>query len=710
MLSQQSRRIGLIVLFAVSGAAFAQVSDTPRLRWKQVSKVQPNGDIQLSADLTFSTQMYTQIKSMITNTAVLLREFGITGQADEIKDAKAEYDDNRHAVRISATVLGGMKNQGREWYAEILTPELYETVDQHAETLTLLAVNQLDTGVLVIGTVRAEFPPGTKNITFDAKRGGVFAEIPPPAPVQGGGTVDADMRLQVRPEIMSCLYKTYGNPKFTQLWVARSVFSNTGTATLQDYRVRFRLPEYSSWSPWNRCKNVYPGQSVVYAFYPILDHKVRNLTSETPATLEVEWQYKTPDGKLVEETDSRRLTILGLNEVIFSSLPAEECTTWFESFNYSPLIGASFVCSTDPIIQRFVGMAAEAAGGAGASISNENAVKFIKGVYDVICHNKIKYQSPPGLWNKGVRQHVKFGRDVLRNRAGTCIDLAILIASACQAGGLDSCLVMIPGHCFPAIKLPEGGMLPVEATMMSDNAPFEKAFLTGQKELAEAAQKGLFYLVDVAKLRKVGVSTPELPELPQSALKDWNIEPISSGGGRAGGQGQDGGERVVRRNDAPPRTDGGGDENDTRQAQANLKKVSDPNGVYSIGVPADWQVQQQGGAVMAAAASQRASVMAMAVPKQAESLEQFAQALIGTYSQQVPGWKQVGTRPMQVSGHPALLIRASGQPGGQSFVADYILVLTPQHQAVLMLQSIEEELPQWEPVFRQIVSSWRLGS
>lgn len=274
---------------------------------------------------------------------------------------------------------------------------------------------------------------------------------------------------------------------------------------------------------------VYPTQTVVEAYFPILTQSIRDLRSDTPAMVEMEYSYVAPDGKTVEESDSRRLSVLGLNQVMFSSLPMEECTNWFESFNYSPLIGATFVTNMDPIITQYAGMAARLAGGVAASTSDENALKYMKGVYDLMVANGIKYQSPPGMMQKGVvRQHVKFGRDVLQNRAGTCIDLAILYASTCQAGGLDPGLVMIPGHCFPFVRLPSGQVVAVESTVVSGTEdgqaiPFEKAVQVGMKELAESAQKGLLYLVDVRKLRGMGVPTPELPQMPPSTLNDWGI-------------------------------------------------------------------------------------------------------------------------------------------------------------------------------------------
>ncbi|MFC1806066.1 hypothetical protein ACFL09_03705, partial [Planctomycetota bacterium] len=520
--AKTARGVGFLVVLLAAVCATAQMTETPKIRFKQLVKIRANGDADIHNELAFSTQMYTNLKKQITNTKLLLRELGMAGEAAELVDPKVQYNDGDHAIVVDAMSRGETKNRGKEWFVDYQGAENIEVVDVDPDAITLLAVNQLDTGVLIIGTSRIEFPAGSKNFRFDARRGGLFWEMPSP-PSRADGTVDVDVEIDVRPELMSCLYKIYGNPKFTKLWVARAILRNKGTAALSDLRIRFRVPEYSSWSPWKKSRVVHPTQTVVEAFYPILMHKIRDLKSATPASVEVEWEYKGPDGKKVEDSDTRRLTVLGMNQVMYSSLPAPECTTWFEMFDYSPLIGATFVSHTDPIMQRFAGMAAKVSGGAGASINVENAAKFMKATYDLMCTNQIKYQSPPGLWKKGVRQHVKFGRDVLRNRAGTCIDLAILYASTCQAGGLEPCLVMIPGHCFPAIKLPGGGIQAVETTLCSGDAkgnmiPFPKACQIGQKELNEAMQKGLFYLVDVQKLRAQGVPTPELPDLPPSAL------------------------------------------------------------------------------------------------------------------------------------------------------------------------------------------------
>lgn len=753
MSSQRSRFLSVAIVLLVVVSAAAQISDTPKIRLKQVSKILPNGDIQITADMIFSTQMYTQLKSMIGNTSVLVRELGIAGQVEELENLRADYNDGRHAIHVTYTVLGGMKNRGREWMAEIMDPEYYEMVDEDPDAITLLAVRQMDNGTLLVGTVRGEFPEGTKNIRFDPGRGGVFCEMPAPT-MKKDGMVDADMRLVVRPELMSCLYKCYGNPKFTQLWVARSILKNTGTAPLEDLKVRFRIPDYSSsWSSWSRTRIVYPDQTVVDAFFPILASSIRDLQSESPAVVEMEYSYRTPDGKTVEETDSRRISILGLNQVMFSSLPFEECTNWFESFNYSAIIGATFVTNTDPIVTQYSGMAAKLAGGVAASTSDENALKFMKGVYDLMVANGIKYQSPPGLLQKGtVRQHVKFGRDVLQNRAGTCIDLAILYASACQAGGLDPGLVMIPGHCFPFVRLPSGTVVAVEATAVSGTAdgpiPFEKAAQVGMKELAESTQSGLLYLVDVKKLRAMGVPTPELPKLPPSTLNDWGIR-------LADAQAQIPPQGPAQQQQRPPQQWANQPDNNQNlpqppdnnqnlpqppddnnqyapqpqddsqyQPQPNdgntvapqmaggMKQVAAADGSFQFAVPGNWQAQAQAqnGAQNATAMDPGGAGMAMCMgmPKNSPSLGQLVQTMLQQWQQSIPGWKTLSQENVNVGGKPAVRIRATGSPNNTPTYAEYTFVMGNTHQYMLGLQCPQQAMQQVQPIFQQIAASWQV--
>jgi hypothetical protein len=145
-------------------------------------------------------------------------------------------------------------------------------------------------------------------------------------------------------------------------------------------------------------------------------------------------------------------------------------------------------------------------------------------------YNKVSYQSPPALFDRSLIQHVKYPRDVIRNKSGTCIDLAITFASAAEALGMEPFLILIPGHCFPGFFLPKSRTpVAVEMTLLGGGTaqhskPFEVAFQTGNKELQDAAKDGRYIEIIIKDLRKKGMLNPELAKLPANILKEFGIK------------------------------------------------------------------------------------------------------------------------------------------------------------------------------------------
>ena len=132
---------------------------------------------------------------------------------------------------------------------------------------------------------------------------------------------------------------------------------------------------------------------------------------------------------------------------------------------------------------------------------------------------------------------MKFGRDVLRNRAGTCVNLAIFYASVCEAVGLEPVLFWIPGHCFPAVRLPQSGeLVGVEPTLVGSSRlqdglgnlvsshPF--AALIGTYEINQALA-GPHCVVDITARRQAGVHSLQLEALPADVLSRWEIKPVA---------------------------------------------------------------------------------------------------------------------------------------------------------------------------------------
>jgi hypothetical protein len=190
------------------------------------------------------------------------------------------------------------------------------------------------------------------------------------------------------------------------------------------------------------------------------------------------------------------------------------------------MVLASLVTHEDPVIQQAAGRIAKWVGGANAAGSDEEAVKYMKAVYLFMSEN-IAYQTPPvGESEKQFHQHVKYGRDVLKNKAGTCIDLAILYGSLCQAVGLEPVLYSVPRHCFPAVKLPQSGkIVPLESTLIG-RATFEEAnhhAMENQFKLMDAGRKP-FTKVDIALVQHQGALPMDLPGVGEDPLDKWGVK------------------------------------------------------------------------------------------------------------------------------------------------------------------------------------------
>jgi hypothetical protein len=192
------------------------------------------------------------------------------------------------------------------------------------------------------------------------------------------------------------------------------------------------------------------------------------------------------------------------------------------------------VTPNDDVIQQVAGWVSGDAGGAAASLDEREAMKFLQKLYEFMPYNKIAYQTPPvGKFDGQPGQHIKYGREVLKNQAGTCVDLAIFYASVCQAVGLKPKLFLIPGHCFPAVIMPSGDRLVAVEVSLIGRSSFAEAVQEGKKKVDEARASVDSYEVDVRSLHDSGIASLDLPKLASdNPLKEWGIERVPAMAGK----------------------------------------------------------------------------------------------------------------------------------------------------------------------------------
>ncbi|HEV3262423.1 MAG TPA: hypothetical protein VG013_36565 [Gemmataceae bacterium] len=519
-----------VLAVVMLGTGGARAQQAPPIKVKEALTVDRAGDGKFNLDVKMPVALYTALKIKTPNTALLLRQMGLShDESYVVEGVDGTFDDGDSTVHIRWTTRSLARMGGDHlWEIPILDGDGLDVISVHDNEAIFSTASQTPLGLATM-VVQATVPAGSGDLQV-LRSPSRLAFRMPPAAGQGHKTA-LDFTLQVKPQVMSCLAKSYANRSFAKMWVARAVLKNTGDQSLADYRIRFRMPQYTGgWGPWQQCEEVVPGQTLVDAYFPVFDlERMGRVSSSRQATLEMQYEYRQADGKQVRESDNRTLQVLGRNEVFFSSMPAEDAVGFRDQFDFGPAILASFVTRDDPVIQQVAGWVSGQAGGVAASASDEGAVKFLQALYEFMAANKIAYQTPPeGQFNGQLGQHIKYGRDVLQNRAGTCVDLAILYGSVCEAVGLRPVLFLIPGHCFPGVYLPASGNVYAVETTMVGRADFQQAVKQGLAEATQARQTGPAYEVNIRQLRDAGVYGLELPPLPPSTLTDWGIHIVSA--------------------------------------------------------------------------------------------------------------------------------------------------------------------------------------
>ena len=527
------------LIIMVLTSAFGQFARINTIRVIADGTIDAQGGMKLTLRWVFPTNaLYMQVKSAYPNPYVLLRNLTTFSSIFELTNTKVTYDDAKNSILVDADVIGAVVNRKGRWEFNLgKGAEMVHATDQMAIFVLVSAASSEE---IIFTTMKLNLPSGCSELKYDPASGTFSFNM---KRKNVSGSVSADVNVKVKPRIMSALYKVYGMPDVMDgaYWVAKFILTNKGKGDIVDLRISYKLGDYTSWSAESVYDVVPPNGAIVDLYYPIISSNVTQLRSQTPVDLQVKYSYKDRSGKTYSDTIIKRIQILGVNQFEFSNVPEEERTgAWVDNFSNSPLL-AAFVTHLDDVVKSFAGLVSQYSGGVAAASKDKDAIAFLKALYDLAVSNGISYQTPSGFLVEyaSLGQDVKYPRDVLRDKAGTCLDLAILFAAVSQAVSLKSYLVIVPGHAFPVIELPSGDIMAIESTglggpVVGKSATFEQAVEMGTEQLGKL-EFGKFFIVDIAEMQRKGVLSPELPQLPSTILKDWGYTLPRATGGTAGG-------------------------------------------------------------------------------------------------------------------------------------------------------------------------------
>jgi hypothetical protein len=526
------------------------------VRLELASEVDAAGDARTQLVVKLAPAMHAFVKRMLTHQVAGQRLFKIPLLMKNVLDfmdldATGSIPENiegefaEDVIRVRMREVGFARHQDGHWVYPLTTdPSVrYELVrKQKGRIITVRSLRQIGSSQ-VLTKVTLTLPEGAHDIQLVGKPSQLVYQLPVPAAKGGVAEAEPLFNLEAKPHILSALYRLYGDRRFPRFWAARSALHNRSEQTLTDYRIRYRLPGYADWGAWQHSDRVLPGQTAVDFFQPALKPEVmRELRVASPALIEAEYEYVQPGGAKVRKKASALTRLLGFNDGVYTDTRLDYASPWCEMLRGMPHLLASFTAGNDPVMHAAAELARRTAGGASPRDGDKEATRFLKAAYDLMRRN-VAYEPARGTDIDGVpSQYLKYGRDVLRTKQGTCINTSILYASMAEAAGLDPAIVVIPGHAFAAVRLPRSRkLLFVETTggTVTANVPFDLACKVAREEFAKAAKSGLLMIVSISELRAMGVAPPQLAEVGADVLDQWKIAPPDEAARRTDGRGAD---------------------------------------------------------------------------------------------------------------------------------------------------------------------------
>ncbi len=526
---------------------------TPEIRLEQDATIMPDGSIAAELRMTLPETAYKALKTNLPRVEQALRAFHLTSLWVGVEDLKGAYDDSLPGITATLRLVGATREMNDRFEARLTDGVRYRQVPIEHPGL-LLEGCQRRSGVDLRARIRVAFPAGATDIRFDAAASAVTWVAPAAAATPDSAPSDTrvDVTLDARDRLMTCLYNTYSQSNFPHLWAARVRIDNRGGTSARDLVVRFRIDGYTGTSPAARASVLRPGSVLIEPFFPIFEHeKVLRLQNNTAAKIEVEVTFTDASGAAVRRVEEKAIRLLGIHEAVYTDLDRGHVvaefansenrgTLFFETSNLMAEVESAFVTPNDAVIKECASIVQRMIGGVAASSSDEGTILFARGLYDFMLANRFAYKSATGqgtadqwMENRGT-QYIKYPREVLLDRSGTCIELAIFYAAVCQSAGVQCRLVNVPGHTFPAVLLPGSGQLiPVEVTGVTGYGALNegpKSFAevvamgrTGGRGLDAAMKSGIVILVHPSEMHADGVNPPELEPLPVSVLESKGI-------------------------------------------------------------------------------------------------------------------------------------------------------------------------------------------
>lgn len=312
----------------------------------------------------------------------------------------------------------------------------------------------------------------------------VLQSVEPPAEATLPPT-DAELEIDYlyTSELITIIYPLYGNilDDFTIVTI-----TNTGQAAAQ----LLVLSEISGYTdPAIDTVFVDPGAALEIRQNPrLIPERIDALNVDKPAQFHLRIASLDEGGEqtLFEQTHELR---------VFARRDFPWSIQGFEPAEVYDLL-AAMVMPNDPAVEELIRTAADYTSdgmmwsGYGGNLNDEGGGVWerLEAIWEAETRNyELTYISTWVSYAPGDVQRIRLPAEVLEQRSGNCIELALLYASAAEALDLETAIILVPGHAYMAVRtdMENADYYFIETTLIG-RTDFNTAVERGKEEFDEA--------------------------------------------------------------------------------------------------------------------------------------------------------------------------------------------------------------------------------
>jgi hypothetical protein len=314
-------------------------------------------------------------------------------------------------------------------------------------------------------------------------------------------------------------YASFQSPRDRDWGTVTVTVANSTTELLRD---RITV-EVLGWSDQEiQIAEVGAGQLQKFLFAPSFLPRLYQNRELTPATARVTISDGTGKVVFVATTPLR--------------IRSAEDMYWGVRFKYAPFI-ASWVTPHDSRVEALLARAKEFMPGRrmpgyeqdkSTAAQKRSTTQQVAAIYRALQQAGVSYVKSSGTFgaaaNSSFAERVRLPRNSLQHVSANCIDGAVLYASLFENLGLESVVLLVPGHAYVGVRLAEnsGDYLYLE-TALTGRATFQTAVQAAQRGLARySADKSI--RIPIREARQAGIFPLPSPQRAQQEVETSGLK------------------------------------------------------------------------------------------------------------------------------------------------------------------------------------------